>query len=188
MPFRNSFPPLYRFFKSFDPNQNEYEATPGRNLTVFPMTDREGKPWRFVTPICFEDVDSRLIARMLRSDDGGSKRADFLINATNDGWFKSPQLQQHLQLATFRCIENRVPTARSVNTGISGFIDSTGRAYDLLPAHAEGTSLARMNLDRRVTFYTHWGDLFAGLCLTVSAVTLAVALWNGIKSRRPGGR
>jgi apolipoprotein N-acyltransferase len=184
MPFKESFPPLYRFFKNFDPNKSEYEATPGRSLTVFPMTDRDGRSWRFVTPICFEDVDSRLVARMLRDEQGGGKRADFIVNATNDGWFETAQLYQHLQLATFRCIENRVPVARSVNTGISGFIDSSGRAHDLLPPHTEGTRVARVNLDRRVTFYTRHGDAFAGGCLTVSAGVLAFALWNGVRKRR----
>jgi hypothetical protein len=29
----------------------------------------------------------------------GTKRADFIVNLTNDGWFATPQMQQHLQLA-----------------------------------------------------------------------------------------
>jgi len=98
------------------------------------------------------------------------------------------QLQQHIQLASFRCIENRIPVARSVNTGISGFIDSNGHMHDLLAARTEGTSVARLSLDRRVTFYTRFGDLFAGGCVLVSAGTLVMALRNGMKNRRSARR
>ena len=62
------------------------------------------------------------------------KRADFLVNVTNDGWFMANENSQHLQAAVFRSIENRAPTARSVNTGISGFVDPLGRAEGLIPA------------------------------------------------------
>lgn len=117
-----------------------------------------------------------------------TKRADFIVNLTNDGWFAGPQMAQHLQLAAFRAIENRVPIARSVNTGISGFIDSAGRVQETLPVHATGTLTARLDLDRRVAPYTHLGDVFAGACL---AVTLGLSLWtvwNGMKNRKSRDR
>jgi apolipoprotein N-acyltransferase len=135
---------------------------------------------RFVTPICFEDADPRLLARMFDGDDG-TKRADFIVNITNDGWFSQPQLSQHLQIGRFRSIENRVPTARSVNTGISAFIDSTGRVIDRLPAQVEGTLIATLPLDSRFTLYTRLGDAFAIAC---SIVTGAIALLGLVRWRR----
>jgi apolipoprotein N-acyltransferase len=97
-------------------------------------------------------------------------------------------MQQHLQLAAFRCIENRVPVARSVNTGVSGFIDSVGRVHDTLAVHTTGTRTASLELDHRVAPYTHLGDVFAWLCLGTTGVLVVVGAWNGMKKRGSGGR
>jgi apolipoprotein N-acyltransferase len=181
IPFRESFPPLYKFFNLFNPYGSEdYTVQAGKDLTVFPI---EPGGYRFVSAICFEDVDSTLMARNFAGP-GGTKRADFIVNLTNDGWFATPQMQQHLQLSVFRCIENRVPTARSVNTGVSGFIDSVGRTHDLIPVHTTGARAARLELDHRVAPYTHVGDAFAGVCLAAAGGTIGVGVWNGMKKRR----
>ena len=69
-----------------------------------------------------------------------------------------------------------MPTARSVNTGISGFIDSVGRAHNLVPAGTEGFAFAQVQLDPRLTIYTRFGDVFSWICIgvTVSMMLLAV--------------
>jgi apolipoprotein N-acyltransferase len=162
LPFKSAIPPLYHLFLALSPYPEEYTLTAGTPdaMTVF----RLRPDWRFVTPICFEDMDGELVRRMFKAPDGAGKRADFIVNITNDGWFRFNEMPQHLQAAIFRSIENRVPTARSVNTGISGFVDSLGRTHDLIPAGNEGTSIATLDLDSRVTFYTRFGDLFAYAC------------------------
>ncbi|HEY7119905.1 MAG TPA: hypothetical protein VH475_25170, partial [Tepidisphaeraceae bacterium] len=109
-------------------------------------------------------------------------------NLTNDGWFAFNQMPQHLQLAVFRSIENRVPIARSVNTGISGFIDSVGRVYDTIPVHTTGARAATLWLDHRVAPYTRIGDVFAALCLMIAGGTVLAGLWNALKNRRRTGR
>jgi len=183
MPFRESAPPLYRMFDIFNPYKGlDYTVAPGTDVTVFSIPK-----YRFVTPICFEDVDSELVARMFAGP-GHTKRADFIVNLTNDGWFATPQMQQHFQLSIFRCIENRVPTARSVNTGVSGFIDSVGRAHDTLPIHTTGTASAQLQLDSRVALFTHLGDLFGKLCVAAGLGMVGLGLWNGMKNRRSRGR
>jgi apolipoprotein N-acyltransferase len=184
VPFAQSFPWLHKMLLELGPRYYaEYQLVSGQPdaLTVFQLPD-EGRTWRFSTPICFEDIDSRLCADMVRAPSGGQKRVDFLVNLTNDGWFKANENAQHMQDSIFRCIENRVPMARSVNTGISGFIDSVGRMSGLLPARTIGTSVSRLMLDRRRTFYTQWGDLFAFLCIAASAAVAVAALWR--KRRR----
>jgi apolipoprotein N-acyltransferase len=86
-----------------------------------------------------------------------------------------------LQIARFRSIENRVPTARSVNTGISAFIDSVGRVQQRLPAQVEGTLTATLPLDPRYTLYTRVGDAFAIACTVVTAL---LAGWGWVRARR----
>ncbi len=154
------------------PYDYDYTLTPGEKdaLTVFHLDTG-----RFVVPICFEDIDSALVARMFRPGDDGDKRADFIVNITNDGWFLDNEMPQHLQVAIFRSIENRAPTARSVNTGISGFIDSAGRIDrgKTIPVNQVGWRIERLSLDSRIALFTRVGNAFAVLC---TFVTLALAM------------
>jgi apolipoprotein N-acyltransferase len=186
IPGKEVAPWLYRLSMALGPKYySDYILTPGRrsDLTVFDLQTDTGL-WRFVTPICFEDIDAELCAEMFRPTQRNSKRADFLVNITNDGWFKANQNAQHLQAATFRSIENRVWSARSVNTGISGFIDSIGQTSDLLPPRTEGTRVEQIMIDRRLSFFTLHGDLFAELCTAALAGLLVYAIALQVKSRR----
>jgi len=130
-----------------------------------------------VTPICFEDIDASLCAQMCRPepDAPDRKRAEILVNLTNDGWFAANENAQHLQAAVFRSIENRVPTARAVNTGISGFIDPLGRTSGLLSPRAVGVSVGTLQLCSRITFFTIHGPVFSWLCAVVSGVVIVVS-------------
>jgi apolipoprotein N-acyltransferase len=181
IPFRQTIPWVYRMFLSFSPYDYDHTITPGDDdaLTVFEVP-AGSRAVRFVTPICFEDTDPALLARMFRptAATGGAKRADLIVNLTNDGWFSQPQLSQHLQIARFRSIENRAPTARAVNTGVSAFVDSAGRVTKRLPTHVEGVATADVSLDRRLTVYTRWGDAFAKACAAATALLVAWALWR----------
>ena len=166
---------------------DEYQLQNGldNGMTVFHLPGPSGQDWKFVTPICFEDIDSRLCAAMFRPGADGLKRAQFMVNLTNDGWFLAGENQMHLQAAAFRCIENRAPMARSVNTGVSGFIDSVGRMENLLPARTEGTSFMQLTLDSRLSMYTRWGDFFAWMCvLAAASPSVAMLRRLGLKSRK----
>jgi apolipoprotein N-acyltransferase len=195
LPWKTSAPLLHRLFVALSPYPDEYFLTPGDESAMRPFrmsgreSDRIGprETWRFVTPICFEDIDPLLVAKMFRSGDPQrAKAADFIVNVTNDGWFMFNQMPQHLQAARFRSIENRAPTARSVNTGISGFIDSFGRVQGVVPAGTEGTSVQRLQLDPRVTLYTRLGDAFAAACalVTVLVAAASVVRW-AVRRRQP---
>ena len=135
------------FIRYLTPYDSDYTLVPGTQFTIFtinikpppPPPEGEGASSpdvgsvaepdtvRFATPICYEDVSPRIVRRMVYNP-GGTKRVDLLVNLTNSAWFSGwSQRLQHIQIATLRSIENRVPTARSVNSGISGFVDSVGR-------------------------------------------------------------
>jgi apolipoprotein N-acyltransferase len=182
IPFKHShtFHWLYSFFNSFSPYDFDYTLTAGSEdaPTVF-KTRSAG----FVTPICFEDLDAHLVAKMFRGPDGG-KRADLIVNLTNDGWFKPGENQQHLQSAIFRSIENRAPTARSVNTGVSAVIDSCGRVIARVPQGTAGAAVATVALDPRYTVYSRWGDWFAWICTTVTVGLAARGLIHWRRTRR----
>jgi apolipoprotein N-acyltransferase len=188
IPFKESVPWLYKLAVHFGPPDMEaYSLVPGdeQHLTVFPLeTPGSKKVWHFVTPICFEDIDADICADMFRPEPATPdlKRADFLVNITNDGWFKANENSQHVQAAIFRSIENRVPTARSVNTGISGFIDPLGHAYGLLPARTEGTSIQQLQIDPRVTIFTRYGPIFSWICAGITVVLVVVSTMKWLRN------
>jgi apolipoprotein N-acyltransferase len=120
---------------------------------------------------------------MLRGTTDAPKRADFIVNLTNDGWFWEQEHWQHLQAIVFRAIENRVPIARASNTGVSGFIDSLGRVKAALLPGTEGALSQTLVLDRRSTFYTRFGDLFAGFCTLATVAVVAFFTTKRLRRR-----
>jgi apolipoprotein N-acyltransferase len=177
VPFRESWPWLHNLLRGLTPYEYEY------NLMEGPAVVR--LKWAgacFAVPICFEDSFAPLCREMVYPD--GQKAADFLVNISNDGWFDGTfELEQHWDQSVFRAVENRVPVVRSVNTGVSGFIDSCGltvgrvRTVDGRVRSVEGWSSARLELDGRTSFYGRYGDLFAyALCL--GAVCLLIVAWG----------
>lgn len=179
--------PLYRWLNRLSPFSDggkiEYSLSPGRELTVFTL-EAGGRTYRFGTPICYEDVTPYLIRRYVWQ--GGQRRVDFLVNISNDGWFlHSAELPQHLAICVFRAVENRVGIARAVNTGISGFIDSNGRTYNLVEKDGRlfgpgvvGYQVGRMKIDQRASLYGRTGDWLAGACLVGSAALWASAMFT----------
>lgn len=82
-------------------------------------------PWRLGPFICYEDILPRFVR------DAANQDVNAFVNLTNDAWFgKTAEPAQHLGLAVFRAVEHRKPMVRSVNTGVSVYIDPTGRAHD----------------------------------------------------------
>ncbi len=160
---------LYLWFNSLSPFGQggfEYSLTAGEDVRVFTMHAREGgDPYHFGVPICYEDVMPYVCRRFVWDAETGRKRVDFLLNISNDGWFlHSSELPQHFAICTFRAIENRVGIARTVNTGVSGFIDPNGRAYDKIGVGETGSRVAHVMTDSRESLYSRTGDVFAFAC------------------------
>jgi apolipoprotein N-acyltransferase len=99
--------------------------------------------------------------------------AELLINITNDAWYgKSSAPYQHFSMAVFRAVENRKALVRSANTGVSGFIDPAGRIRVATPIFEEAAITVDVPMLQQVTLYTHFGDFFALVCLTLSILFL----------------
>ncbi len=213
IPFKKQFPWLFRQLGRFLPEgySLSYSLEHGTHYTVFEIApthrdpnspaeasrgDRQS-PYRFGVIVCYEDTIP-YVARNFALDGQGRKRIDWLVNISNDGWFvrfpegvgrviASTELPQHAAICVFRAVENRLAVIRSVNTGISCLIESTGRirngyqaASDDFPTKAmsrtamAGWFMDRLPIDRRVTFYSRHGEWFANGC---AAVFVGVLLW-----------
>ncbi len=172
----------------------EYSIFAGEQFRVFKMNaaSQDGLAYRFGIPICYEDV-MPYVSREFVCGGCAEKRADFLLNISNDGWFgRGTQQPQHLAISVFRAVENRVGIARAVNTGISGFVRPTGQLHDLVtndPSRSQpsnnGYAVARVTVDSRDTVYCRYGDCFAWMCLLIS---LGISLDCWIVRTRSGKR
>jgi apolipoprotein N-acyltransferase len=145
----------------------------GKTETVF----RLGEDARFGTVICYEVIFPELFRGFVA---GG---AEFMGNITNDAWFgRTSGPWQHLGMLPLRAVEHRVAIARAANTGISAFVDPSGRVTRWLPLFERGVLDGRVSRRNRSTLYTRRGDWLAYGSLGLSAVGLGFAL-----SRRSDG-
>tara|TARA_R110000868_G_scaffold241497_3_gene496823 strand:- start:578712 stop:580499 length:1788 start_codon:yes stop_codon:yes gene_type:complete len=104
----------------------EFILSPGDSPVVLEVPDGDDVI-RVGTPICFEATVSGVCRSLVFVK--GNRRADLLVNMTNDGWFGSwePSRRSHMLIARWRCVELATPMVRSANTGVSCVIDSRGR-------------------------------------------------------------
>jgi apolipoprotein N-acyltransferase len=189
IPLGDTFP----WLRNFTPFGPDFGIEAGTACSVF-----EYQGYRFAPIICFEDTVPQLVRNIVNvttvPTERGPKKVDFLVNMTNDGWFHgSSELDQHLITAAFRCVECRTPMVRSVNTGISAFIDGDGvirrRAEGLRTKNSkqeEAVVVDHIALDTRESLYLAGGDWFAGTCLICCAGLLPQALWTKWRKRRSG--
>jgi apolipoprotein N-acyltransferase len=154
------------------PESKRSFEVPGREYTLFDLNGT-----KFGAIICSECAFPDLFRRFVK------KGAAFMVNITNEGWFGETALYQKVAASVFRAVENRVFLVRATNTGISCFIDPYGRITgrvqnDGRDTLVEGYLTRPVYLSEERTFYTRHGDLFAYLCLLVSAVMTGLSLWR----------
>jgi apolipoprotein N-acyltransferase len=202
LPFRRSIPWLYNILMKFTPYNYDYSLDYGSNYTVFNMSEdpnREIPEYKFSVMICYEGTIP-YIARELALDEKGIKQIDWIINISNDGWFvrfkddkviPSAELPQHAAVCAFRAVENRLAVLRSVNTGISCLIDSSGRIRDgfstgTLPAKAmarmgiPGWFIDTIPIDTRTSFFSKYGQWLDFCCEFCVIFLIILSLINKI--------
>lgn len=154
VPFKNIFP----FLETIAPIG---DIERGGDYTIF------RQPADFGVLICFEDLFPELSRQFIK------RGARFLVNITNDAWYKEGSAPyQHFAASVFRAVENHVYLARAANTGISGFIDPSGRILSIV-GNANGGEIFVKGyrsqdiylIPAKRTFYSRYGDVFIIFCL-----------------------
>jgi apolipoprotein N-acyltransferase len=204
IPFRKTVPLIADLVVKLSPYDYDYNLTHGQEYTIFDVVV-DGSSFGFGVLICYEDTDPR-VARKMVVGKNGEKKADWLVNISNDGWYvrfkdgrvlPSVELSQRTVISVFRAVENRISILRSVNTGISCLIDSTGRIRDGfaagdLPAcwmqrqGTDGWFVDRINTDNRITFFGRHGQWLDFSCATAWVVVIILTLSRIIKRRKKG--
>ncbi len=160
-PYRRAFPWVYELLLANDTHFWEKGDTP----VVF-----ESAGLRFSSPICFEDTFGYISRRFV------NEGARAIVNLTNDAWAKSVPCQyQHLSMAVFRAVENRVPLVRATASGQTSYVDPNGVVVSMAPSFVETwlvVDVPRID-DLSMTPYRLWGDLW-GVAFAVAAVLCAL--------------
>jgi apolipoprotein N-acyltransferase len=133
----------------------------------------------FATLICYEIIFPDLVRRFFQNN------GNFIITITNDAWFGATSgPYQHFIISIFRAIENRKPLVRAANTGISAFIDPTGRITSSTNLF-DKTILTNIIYKNSIkTFYTIYGNIFVYLSIIINILIL-IFLIKGSKGQDP---
>ncbi|UTC61376.1 apolipoprotein N-acyltransferase [Treponema sp. OMZ 787] len=165
-PYQKIFPQVYEFLKEND--THFWEKGKESNLLEF-------NNLKIGTPICFEDTFGYI------SSIFSKKGADIIINLTNDAWAQSAVSQyQHLSMAVFRAVENRLPLLRSTSSGQTAFIDQNGNIQKMLQPFIKDNLIADVTLLTKgyKTVYSYLGDFFGILCIIVLVFNLCFIIIN----------
>jgi apolipoprotein N-acyltransferase len=119
------------------------------------------------TLICFEAIFPEIVRRQTTAG------AAFMVNLSNDGWFgPTAGADQHLLMVALRAVESRLWVIRATTTGVSAFVDPYGRITARAPLFEAATLEAHIVPMHVATPYERFGDVFAWLCVLVSAAGL----------------
>ncbi|MDH3998436.1 MAG: apolipoprotein N-acyltransferase [Desulfuromonadales bacterium] len=112
--------------------------------------------------VCYESIFPELARDYVRQG------SDLLVNITNDAWFGTSSAPwQHLAMARFRAIENRVWLVRAANTGISAFISPSGRVIKQTELFESTQITTEVGLGARPGLYSRIGDALPALFLLI---------------------
>jgi apolipoprotein N-acyltransferase len=148
---------------------------PGDQYTIFELNG-----YKFGAVICWESIFPGLFRKFVKEGAG------FMINITNEGWFRDKIPHQYVAMNVFRAVENRVFLARAANTGVSCFIDPYGRIVGKVERNGKATYVRgylthEITVSRERTFYTEYGDVFVYLCLFVSCFIVVISFFKPTK-------
>ena len=135
----------------------------------------EFKNLKIGTPICFEDTFGYISKVFSR------RGANIIINLTNDAWAQSAVSQyQHLSMAVFRAVENRLPVLRATSSGQTAFIDQNGNMQKMLPPFIKDILVADVTVltEGYKTVYSYLGDFFGVLCTIALILNLCFIIFN----------
>lgn len=152
-PFEVTFPILSRV------NLGEADFKRGKEHVVYRVNDSV----RAAPVICYEMAFPGFVRKRLQ------KGANLLVHITNDGWFgRTTGPHQHAIMARMRCIENGVGMARCAITGVSMFVDPSGRVSGKTGLGERTILYGSVPLRSATTLYARYGDWFVVLCAVLS--------------------
>lgn len=158
---------------------NQYRA--GETFTIFKLPS-----FSFATMICWETLFPNLCREFTK------RGAQFIVNITNEARFGRSEAPYLILAANvFRAVENCIYIVRCANTGITCIINPIGQIIDRVhneqgnDIFVQGTLTGTIYAKNTFSFYTRYGDIFAGSCIVATLVLVLYAII--MKPTRQGG-
>lgn len=159
---------IFKFAKRFVSAMGDMDA--GKEIRLLPYGEHLIGGY-----ICYEAIFPELVRNFKKNG------AEIFINITNDAWFgKTSAPYQHISMAAFRSIENRVWTMRCANTGVSALISPYGEIKNPTPIFRRVYTSGEVNFLRIQTFYSRHGDIFPSICLLITSLFLILNLFKKV--------
>jgi apolipoprotein N-acyltransferase len=116
-------------------------------------------------------------------------RPGWIVNVSNDAWFgQTSGPWQHLNLASYRAIEEGIPMVRGTPTGVSAVIDAEGRPLKTLGLGKSGVIDAALPGARpHPTAFARYGESAFWIMIALSVVALIPAV-RELPRRRSAAR
>ena len=162
-PYKKQLPWMYTMLQNFD----VYLWEPGTEYTVFHTPEIN-----FSTPICFEDSFPDDVRHFVLNG------AQVIANISNDYWSLSRvEGKQHYINSLFRAVENRRPLLRATASGLTAYVDPTGRLIKSVPYYREEYLTADVAIPApHMSLYTLWGDWLPQVLLLVTLILLIASI------------
>jgi apolipoprotein N-acyltransferase len=117
--------------------------------------------------ICYEALFPHFTAEAAQR---AGFRPDWIVNVSNDAWFGATSGPwQHLNLSSYRAIEEGLPIVRATPTGVSSVIDAYGRAGKRLGQGETGVIDTVLPRTLSATLYSRFSETYFAIMLLVSA-------------------
>lgn len=140
--------------------------------------NKEFESYRASANICFESSSSSLIRQQILTLSERGEEPDFLINISNDGWFRhSSQIDMHLATHIFRAVENRKPCMAATNGGFSVGIDGSGNILAIGERAKNQAVYVDLSTDNRFAYYHCLGSIFHIVSLGTVIVLITFAFF-----------
>ncbi|MFN2588792.1 MAG: apolipoprotein N-acyltransferase [Actinomycetota bacterium] len=152
------------------------DAVPGKDPVVFDVAGGRVAP-----VISFEGDFGSLVGRRIGA---GGRLLVVLTNTST--WRRSWASAQHVAMSQVRAAETGVWVAHAALTGISAFVDPSGRVVERSELWEPELLVRRVRFAEDVTLYARTGDWLPVACLVASAAAAARGLTS--RARRKGGR
>jgi apolipoprotein N-acyltransferase len=148
------------------------DGVAGKRATVFALPGG-----RLAAAICFESTFPTLIRQFV------AQGARLLVVSTNDSSYKrTAAARQHLAFAELRAAEHRMWVVQAALTGISSFVEPSGRAVNATGLFQRTVVEGDVRFATGRTVYGRLGDWLPLTCL----VALGAGALAATFSRRPG--
>jgi len=172
---------LPSFLKFMTPLFEKFGGTTGGYTRQSERTvlNASNHSYHIAPAVCYESIYGEFMSGFIRNG------ADIIIVITNDGWWgNTAGYRQHENYARLRAIETRRWVARSANTGISCFIDPSGKVIDPQPWDKTTAIKLQVPANKRRTFYVQYGDLLSKGAIILTILLICLNILFIFKNRR----